>query len=186
MPVLETERLIIRPFNVDDTAHIGRVRSIEDAEENRRYVQGAVAMSEHLASLWQPPYGDRAVVLKQDNCLIGIVGLVPLLMPFDQLPCFSGGRVPQTVQRSTAEVGLYWECDPAYRQQGYATEAARALIDYAFTHLNLKRILANTDYDNLASQGVMRKLGMTIEHNPLPKPEWFQVMGILEYQEKQP
>jgi [ribosomal protein S5]-alanine N-acetyltransferase len=180
MPVLETERLIIRPFRLDDMDRIAQVRSTPDADENRRYIEGSIASGEYLASLGQPPYGDRAVVRKADERLIGAAGLVPCLMPFDQLGCFSSGHTPQTVQPNTPEVGLYWELDPDYRRQGYATEAARALIAFAFQTLRLKRIVANTDYDNAASQGVMRKLGMTIDHNLLPEPEWFQVVGILE------
>jgi RimJ/RimL family protein N-acetyltransferase len=180
MPVLETERLIIRPFQPEDRQWIASVLSRDDADANQRYLEGSVAAGEYLASLDQPPYGDRAAVHKADRRLIGAVGLVPLLMPFDQLPYFSQGRMPQIPCRFTAEMGLYWEFDPAYRRQGYATEAARALIDYAFTRLNLRRIVANTDYDNTASQGVMRKLGMQLEHNPLPEPRWFQVVAVLE------
>lgn len=37
-----------------------------------------------------------------------------------------------------------------------------------------------TEYDNLASQAVMRKLGMRLERNPLLEPRWLQVVGILE------
>src|SRR5690606_8530775 len=178
--ILETEPLIIRRLRLDDVSRFEQVRSVDDADENRRYIAGSIASGEYLASLGQPPYGDRAVVRKADDRLIGAVGLVPCLMPFDQLGCFSSGHPPQTIQPNTTEVGLYWELDPAYRRQGYATEAARALIAFAFQTLRLKRIVANTNYDNVASQGVMRKLGMTIDHNLLPEPEWFQVVGILE------
>ena len=53
--------------------------------------------------------------------------------------------------------------------------------DYAFGQLNLRRIVATTTYDNAASMGVMRKLGMRIEKNPYEEPRWFQVVGILEH-----
>ncbi|MBZ0303706.1 MAG: GNAT family N-acetyltransferase [Anaerolineae bacterium] len=180
MPILETERMIIRPFAVDDVERIAVINEELDAEINREYVLGTIASGRHLANLHQPPYGERAGVLKSENLMICAVGLVPCLMPFEQLPTFANGAAPQAVVSSTAEVGLYWACDPAYRQRGIATEAARALIDYAFDHLHIKRIIATTEYDNLASQGVMRKLGMTIEHNPLPDPFYMQVVGILE------
>ena len=180
MPVLETQRLMIRPFVMDDAARVAVVNEAQEMEAVRRYVQGAIASQKYLASLYQPPYGERAAVLKTDNLLIGIVGLVPCLMPFEQLPYFANGTAPQAVAPGTAEVGLYWACDPAYRRRGYATEAARALIDFAFTDMNIKRIVATTEYDNIESQGVMRKLGMSIEHNPLPEPHYMQVVGILE------
>ena len=54
------------------------------------------------------------------------------------------------------------------------------MIDYAFETLRLGRILAGTEYDNMASIGVMRRLGMRIERNPYPVPEWFQIHGVLE------
>lgn len=181
IPVLETERLLIRPFVLEDVERVAVVREETDLEAVRQYVQGTVASLNHLTSLYQPPYGEHAVVLKAENLLIAAVGLVPCLMPFEQLACFSSGRTPQSMTRSTAEVGMYWACDPAYRRKGYATEAARAIIDYAFQHMNLKRILAATEYDNIESQGVMRKLGMTLERNPLPEPQYMQVVGILEH-----
>jgi hypothetical protein len=43
-----------------------------------------------------------------------------------------------------------------------------------------RQIVAMTRYDNPASIGVMRKLGMRIEHNLLPDPPWLQVVGIIE------
>jgi hypothetical protein len=50
---------------------------------------------------------------------------------------------------------------------------------YALSTLHLERVLATTTYDNAASIGVMRKLGMRIERNPLSTPEWLQVVGVL-------
>jgi ribosomal-protein-alanine N-acetyltransferase len=44
----------------------------------------------------------------------------------------------------------------------------------------LRRVVAMTTYDNVASMGVMRKLGMRIERNPLDDPVWFQVVGMVE------
>jgi RimJ/RimL family protein N-acetyltransferase len=68
-----------------------------------------------------------------------------------------------------------------HRRRGYATEAGQALVDYAFRSLNLRRIVATTDFDNEGSIGVMRRLGMTIERNPNPgQPHYLQVVGILE------
>jgi RimJ/RimL family protein N-acetyltransferase len=75
---------------------------------------------------------------------------------------------------------LFYAVSPAYRRQGFATEAAQALADYAFRRLRLKRIVATTDYGNAASIGVMRSLGMRVERNPLAEPPWLQVVGILE------
>jgi len=126
----------------------------------------------------QPPYGERVVELKNNRQFAGLVGLVPLLKPFAQLACF-GGLSPELATYS-AEVGLFWAITPTLQRRGIATEAASAIINYAFGTLKLGRILAGTEYDNAASIAVMRRLGMRIERNPYPVPEWFQIHGVLE------
>jgi RimJ/RimL family protein N-acetyltransferase len=50
-----------------------------------------------------------------------------------------------------------------YRGKGYATEAARALMDYSFNVLSLHRIYADTTNENIASWRVMERLGMRKE-----------------------
>jgi RimJ/RimL family protein N-acetyltransferase len=187
MPVLESERLLIRPFIRDDLDAIHQILDLDaqmetqSREERAKWLRWSVMNYEELAKLYQPPYGDRAVILKQTNELIGSVGLVPLLMPFGLLPhyqTFNGGSPDD---RSFPEVGLFWAIATPHRRHGYAAEAGKALVDYAFTHLNLRRIVATTDYDNEGSIGVMRRLGMTIERNPHPgEPPYLQVVGVLE------
>jgi RimJ/RimL family protein N-acetyltransferase len=78
-------------------------------------------------------------------------------------------------------VGLYWAVAPPFRRRGIAAEAAAILIDHAFAELGLARIVATTERENVASVGVMRRLGMHVEENPEPEPAWFQVVGILSY-----
>jgi [ribosomal protein S5]-alanine N-acetyltransferase len=105
---------------------------------------------------------------------------VQSLGPWEQLPGLAPGA-PRPGQRFTPAFGLYWAVAPAFQNQGFATEAARAMLDYAFRQINLSRIIATTSYDNLASQAVMRRLGMRLERNPFPDPPWFQVAGILDH-----
>ena len=186
MPTLQTERLLIRPFTRDDletyqqiTAAVGWTNETMTAEANLQaqseWMEWTVRNYEQLARLHQPPYGDRAIVLKAADRLIGSCGLVPLLMPFGQLPTF-GGRANS---RHSTEMGLFWMIDPSHQRRGFATEAAEALVRYAFDELRLHRLVAGTDHTNLASVGVMRRLGMTIEHNPFTDPPWMQVVGML-------
>jgi RimJ/RimL family protein N-acetyltransferase len=73
-----------------------------------------------------------------------------------------------------------WAVLPELWGNGYAPEIARALIEALFTQFNLKRIIATTEHDNIASQRVMEKVGMQLERNPFPDPFWFQVVGILQ------
>ena len=193
VPPLETERLIIRPFTVDDLDDVHRLLDIDlhnadfgtegamTRDDRQQWLQWTVMSYEELAKLFQPPYGDRAVVLKETGQVIGACGYVPSFGPFGQLPAFRSDAADSVAERLfVPEFGLFYAFSPAFQRQGYATEAARALIDYAFGQLNLRRIVATTSYDNAGSIGVMRKLGMQIERNPYGDPPWFQVVGVFE------
>ncbi|HEX6777973.1 MAG TPA: GNAT family protein [Ktedonobacterales bacterium] len=192
VPTLETERLLIRPFALDNLAVIHQILDVELARaefgtegakllsERAQWLQWTILNYDELAKLYQPPYGDRAVVLKQSGQLIGACGYVPCLDAFEQLPSLHPPEQESGPALNTPELGLFYAMSPSAQGQGYATEAARALVDYAFAHLKLKRIIATTTADNAASMQVMRHLGMRVETNPLPEPPWLQVVGILE------
>ena len=141
---------------------------------------------EELARLYQPPYGDRAVALKETGRLIGACGFVPCLNAFGQLPSFRAAGQAARPGLASTEFGLFWAIAPAYQRRGYATEAGRALLDYAFARLRLARVVATTSYDNEASIGVMRRLGMRVERNPYPEPPWLQVVGVLANDRAEP
>ena len=167
MPTLETLR------------ELGTVGA-QTLHERAEWLQWTILSYTQLAKLYQPPYGERAVVHKHTQQLIGACGFVPCLDAFEQFAALSSAPRPSQHWLSTPEVGLFYAMTPAFRGQGYATEAARALVDYAFQHLRLKRIVATTTYENAASMGVMRKIGMRIERNPYQQPPWLQIVGVLE------
>jgi ribosomal-protein-alanine N-acetyltransferase len=191
MPSLETPRLIIRPFSVDDLTPIHRLLDVELREvelgtagvqtlhERAQWLQWTILSYTQLAQLYQPPYGERAVVHKHTGQLIGACGFVPCLDAFEQIPGFSAASTPFPHLLATPEFGLFYAIAPAFQGQGYATEAAHAMVHYAFAHLRLKRVVATTTFENAASIGVMRKLGMHIARNPYPEPSWLQVVGVL-------
>jgi len=186
---METDRLVIRSFIIEDLPIIHRILdqtfgdgnnvSNETAlQERRSWLQWSILNQEWLPRLHQPPYGDRAIILKATRELIGSVGYVPLLDVYEQIPELANPTSPS--RYNTTEFGIFWVIDPHHQRQGYATEAAQAMIEHAFKQLQLKRLIATTEYSNVASQGVMQKLGMKIARNPLPHPPWLQVVGILE------
>jgi len=188
--ILETSRLIIRAFQTDDLQAIHRIldRTFSDGskindevalDERREWLEWSRLSAEWLPRMFQPPYGDRAVVLKSTDKVIGSVGYVPCFDVFEQIPSLSCGGLPSAYR--VTEMGLFWAIDPEQQRHGYATEAAQALIDFAFQQLRVKRLIATTEYDNAASIGVMRKLGLRIEQNPFPEPPWLQVVGILDH-----
>ena len=189
MPVLETERLIVRPLVIGDLRDCHRLfvdikwadslaSEGENLQSRREWLEWTVRNYAELARLNQPPYGDRAVVLKPKQ-FVGQIGLVPSMGPFGQLPLFGG----KEGGFFSPEVGLFWAILPEFQSRGFATEAARALVSYGFGTLRLERIVATTQFDNQASIAVMRRLGMRIERNPYSEPKWFQIVGILNRQE---
>jgi RimJ/RimL family protein N-acetyltransferase len=184
-PDLETERLRIRRLERSDVEachqlylDMGWADATQSDAENRALRQSLVEWSVQnyvqLQRLRQPPYGDRALVTKEKGTFVGLVGLAPTIVPLRQLPSF--GRVEHA--RSTPEVGLFWAVAPVLQGQGYATEAGKAMLEYAFQYLSLERVIATTKRTNLASMAVMRRLGMKIEENPYQEPSWFQACGV--------
>ena len=61
---------------------------------------------------------------------IGSVGIVPTLLPWGALKGDAQDRL------LSPEIGLFWGIMPEFRRRGYATEAARALLDYLFHEMN--------------------------------------------------
>jgi ribosomal-protein-alanine N-acetyltransferase len=191
VPPLETPRLVIRPFFMDDLEAIHHILDVElaDAElgkegaasrrQRAEWLRWTIASYAQLARLHQPPYGDRAIVLKSTGLLIGSCGFVPSFGPFHQLLEFAAAVPESEAGLNVPEVGLFYAVSPSHQRRGYASEAARAMIDYAFRELRLQRIVATTTDANTASIRVMQRAGMQVERNPHPDPPWFQMVGLL-------
>ncbi len=86
-------------------------------------------------------YGVWLIIRTDDSTLIGDVSF--------------GGK---SEVEDSLELG--YEVLRAYHNQGYATEAVQALVDFAFTQLEIKKVTAHTPEDNAASIQIMEKLGM--------------------------
>lgn len=147
---ITTQRLLLRRFNQNDLQDllqfvtqpsVARVTSgtIEATEEGiKRYID--------LQNSYQPFEKDKvfdlAIERKEDGKVMGLLTLI----------CRN---------HKLGEIG--WALGAEYRGQGYATEAAKALMGYGFSSLSLHRIQANTSSGNLASWRVMERLGMKRE-----------------------
>jgi [ribosomal protein S5]-alanine N-acetyltransferase len=173
---------LIRRFEMDDLDPIHRIfdhaiPNWEDLtlDQRREWLHWTILNDAQLARLYQPPYGEKAVTLRDSGTLIGAVGLVPSVIPdsnFDPQPTLTPFVKP--------EMGLFWAFDPAYQGKGYATEAARRVIDFIFEDLRFARVVATTEYDNERSQAVMRRLGMDVRRNPFADPFWCEIVAFLE------
>jgi len=81
------------------------------------------------------------------------------------------------VIKTTPRIGeIGYTFAPAFQHSGLATEAARAVLDFAFASLELNRVIATTDCRNAPSVALMERLGMRREghfiHNAWFKGEW--------------
>jgi ribosomal-protein-alanine N-acetyltransferase len=150
IPSLHTERLILRPFSLEDAHDVQRlagerVIAATTLSIPHPYEDG---MAEEWISTHAPRFesGDSvvfAITLRDGGALIGAIGL------------------ELRKDHNRAELG-YWVGVP-YWNQGYCTEAARAALRYGFEELHLNRIVATYLSENPASGRVMQKIGMLHE-----------------------
>lgn len=182
---VHTPRLIVRLFTEEDlhfqhTLAQEAFDSTDTLDDTQHWLDWMVHNYRELSRLYQPPYGDYAVTL-HDGTPIGSVGIVQTIVPWG---VFDETLLPDSPARGlvTPEFGLFWSMRTAVRGHGYAVEAAHAIIDYLFTVIHARRVVATTSHDNAASIRVMQKLGMTIQVNPHSEPSWFQVVGTLPHQ----
>lgn len=149
--VAETDRLILRtqaPGDLDRwmavmntaavTRHLGGVRERHQVEAD---------FARKAASIAQYGYGFWHVQTKADGLLIGHAGLAPI-------------EVEAASAELRAGLQIGWSVAESHWRQGYAIEAARAVIDLAFTRFGLDVLYAQTSDANLPSWRMMEKLGM--------------------------
>lgn len=94
-------------------------------------------------------YALYAVETKDTQAFIGFVGL--------NHPSFD---IPHFVPNSLPIVEIGWRLSSQHWGMGYATEAAKAVLHYAFTELNLSEIISFTVVANIKSRHVMEKIGL--------------------------
>ena len=148
--VLQTERLRIRHMTTSDAAFMLEMlndeawlrcigdRGVRTLIDARRYIlDGPVEMVGRLG------FGFHVVESKESGCPIGVAGLARRDFLDDD------------------DIGYAFL--PAYRGQGYAFEAAGAVLAHAEQDLGLKRIVATVRAGNAASIALLHKLGLRFE-----------------------
>lgn len=152
MPIiLETKRLLLRHLTIDDLDELFRLYS--DPEIRRYFPEGALTREGTTEELsWHmndysdhPNLGLWATIHNETGKFIGRCGLLPWEI------------------NGVQEIEIAYLIDKAFWNQGLATEAAQGLLRYGFENLNLRRIICLMHPDNLASQRVAKKIGMTRE-----------------------
>ena len=171
---LETERLILREFTPDDWLTVWEyqrepryLRYYEWADRTQEDVR---AFIERFIAHQQARPRIRfqlAVVIKSGGELIGNCGIRR-----------------DSIDSHEADIG--YELAPQHWGQGYATEAARAIVAFGFSELGLHRISAECVLDNAGSIRVLRKAGMQLEgqlrHKEYYKGRWWDrlLFAVLE------
>lgn len=149
--IIETERLIIRPYKLEDLDELFTAVSDKDfyqyiPEEvpSKEDVKGIIewSIAQNMKNTLERIYKfNLAIIHKRDQKVIGYCGLGP-----DDL--------------GLGEVELYYGISSHYRRQGLAFEATKATLNYGFNVIGLKKIIAFVDYRNLPSVKLVERLGM--------------------------
>ena len=149
-PTLETERLVLRPFEMGDAPRVQLLAGERAVAATTKTIPHPY--EDGVAEQWIGTHQVRfekgqevvfAITRKDGGELIGAIGVILNLI------------------QGNAEMG-YWIGKP-YWGHGYCTEAGRAVLQYAFGELHLHRVHAHHMSHNPASGRVMQKLGMRHE-----------------------
>ncbi len=146
---IETERLYLRQWQASDFAPFAEMNANPKVMAYFPKLL-TTSMSNTIANKCQSLIDDNgwgfwAVSLKETDAFIGMVGLnnANADMPF------------------SPAVEIAWRLDNDYWGLGYATEAARASLNFAFVELGIEEVVSFTAVINKRSQLVMERLGMT-------------------------
>jgi RimJ/RimL family protein N-acetyltransferase len=148
--VLTTPRLLLRTFRREDLPLYAELNADPEVV---RYLGGVPLSREHsdgIAEWAQECFateglGLLAVERREDGVFLGMCGL-------------------HHQQSYPDDVEVGWRLAHEHWGHGYATEAATGWLDHAFGPLGLARVISITDPPNVRSLAVVRRLGMTFDH----------------------
>jgi RimJ/RimL family protein N-acetyltransferase len=141
IPVLETERLILRAPTLEDAKHVAALANDKRIAENTRRLPHPYsrADAQDFISAVNVPNGEIAfLITTREGVPVGACGVAA----YDE---------------AAPEIG-YWLGTPFWNR-GFATEAVRALIDFAFTELEHDTLSAGARVTNPASRRILEKCG---------------------------
>ena len=175
MRVLETRRIRLRPFCIED---LDRAHAQFDSHPDVWHFDPGYPPSRDQRRRWQlyrmqefqmHGFGCRAIELRSSGDLIGACGLE------------MGLRKDRRFNAPVMEV--YYRLGRAYWGQGYATEAVQETIRHAFVDLRLEQLMAHASVQNTASIALMERVGFQISADPYKAGE---VRGVLASSDWQP
>ena len=168
-PILRTPRLILRPFTLADARDVQRLAGAREvaattAAVPHPYEDGMAEawINSHPAALADETNVVYAITDAVSGALVGAIGL----------------RVE--MEHGRAELGYWLSCP--YWRNGYTTEAARAVLRYAYEEIGQRRVLARHFAINPASGRVMQKIAM--RHEGVMRQhfvKWGQPVDVIFY-----
>lgn len=159
---LETDRLFLRPYTMDDLDQLHKIVSQKEVmkylpedvmslEETKRTLTWIIECyckntPQHIVKF------SVGVFHKEEDRLIGWCGLGPL-------------------EFEPSQIEIYYGLSQDYWSKGFATEAAKALLEYGFRVIGLNKIVAIVMPENIASKRVIEKMGMIYQKQIKNLPE---------------
>jgi RimJ/RimL family protein N-acetyltransferase len=145
---IETDRLILREWKEEDIGPFAKLNAdpavMEFFPSTLTYPETEILMKKLQARFRDDGFSFFATHLKTTSEFIGFIGL--------NKPVFNAPFMP------AVEIG--WRIASHHWNKGYATEGAKACLDFGFTELGLKEIVSFTAEINIRSIRIMEKIGM--------------------------
>ena len=144
-PLLKTTRLDLRPVQIGDMELVHELWTNSDVRHflfDERVIpldEARSIVEQSLLNFQEHGFGIWLVFSRQTAQLVGFAGLM---------------------QSSDESPNLIYGVHPDFCGNGFATEAAKAVLDYAFDTLGLKSVKADVDEPNAISVRILEKLGM--------------------------
>jgi RimJ/RimL family protein N-acetyltransferase len=162
---IETERLLLRPYEPRD---LDAVRDLLSREDVVRYLYQPVLGEVEAREMLERKIASRAIERSGDRFSLVIAERGGDAFVGDAMLAL------ESEEHRLGEVGYL--VHPDHQGRGYATEAAERLLGIGFNGLGMHRIIGRTEARNVASARVLEKLGMRLEahlvENEWVKGEW--------------
>ena len=164
---ISTDRLIIRPFIEADKEAL--IAIISNPQVMRFSLIGPITIDEareqlrdkNISFYEHEDYGMLALIRKSDSNLIGYAGLLKQEVDGEK------------------KIEISYRLHPDYWKQGFAIEATKAIVDYAFMKLKLDDLIAIIDPDNIDSVKVALKLGMRKNKDTMFQGKYVAIYQLL-------
>jgi ribosomal-protein-alanine N-acetyltransferase len=147
--IIETQRLGLRSWSDADQTSFAEMNGDPQVMQ---FFPRTLSPQESLESL-------RRILLHFEKNKFGL--LVVEHKESGQFMGFTGFQIPGFESFFTPAVEIGWRFKKQYWGQGFATEAARACLDYGFQTLEMKKIVSFTAAENKPSENLMKRIGMS-------------------------